>query len=159
MKLSSHLGYLMNIANGDPELSQIHVEDEVCRLIRDSTVYYWIGMRFFYLSFPVILYLIGPTWYLVSEILLCLIFIFQMDFKYDAFSVIFAFQGYRNEKRERHQAKLNEQFAFFRTRSSALGHNQNSNDNSSVPIDSVYSENTPLVAPRKSWNSSSYSYS
>ena len=103
MKMGVHLGFLMNVAVGDPVLIQRKIDTpEAKRLARDLTFYYWLGMRGFYFSFPVIIYLIGPSWLLGATLLLIFLLIFLMDYnRFDLFEVFMFIRKRATKRREK----------------------------------------------------------
>ena len=75
VRLYNHVGYLIN-AGGDPRLSPTPAF--VARLLNRGGRYYSLGMRAYYLSVPLVFWLFGP-WYLVISACGVVAVLFHVD--------------------------------------------------------------------------------
>ena len=88
MKLTVHLGFLANIAEGDPNLTTHHIGASTAkRLCRDLTFYHWLGMRGFFFGFLSFLYLIGPSWLFAASVLVIIFSVLMLDYSTPFFAI------------------------------------------------------------------------
>ena len=77
---SINLGFTMNTTSQLYFTETFNTLADAKKQMRHLTIYFWLGMRGFYVSFPIVLYLIGPSWLLGATIILLLNLFFLMDF-------------------------------------------------------------------------------
>jgi uncharacterized membrane protein len=71
----NHAGFMINTnAHNDPTVS----EDAVTKALNHGALHYTIGMRGFYLSVPIALWLFGPIWMLAGSVVLVIV-LYKLD--------------------------------------------------------------------------------
>ena len=63
----NHVSYMINIPSDRDTLA---TPDYITQVLHHGTVHYTIGMRGYYLAFPLALWLFGPTWFLIGTLIL-----------------------------------------------------------------------------------------
>ncbi|GBC62427.1 DUF599 domain-containing protein [Desulfonema ishimotonii] len=62
----NHAGFMIDIPNEDPELT----DGAVTEVINRGALHYFLGMRGYYLAVPLTLWLFGPLWLLAGAVIL-----------------------------------------------------------------------------------------
>ena len=93
MKMAIHLGFLMNTTSEVYINNHFNSVEEGKRMMRQLTIFFWCGMRGFYVSFPLTLYLVGPSYMLAGCIVIIISLIFFLDFPpLDVLNFVFSMQ-------------------------------------------------------------------